>query len=220
MITRRFFTFLAVASTLLAAVPASAQFFMKNPDFSGPPVRGDEPGVVVPLPGATEAEMQAGLVWSLRAALNVAALGCDFEPSLLTPSNYNSILRDHDVELAKAYGTLEKYFARTYKTKKEALGEFDRYQTRVYANFTTVSGQYNFCQTAGQVGRDALFIDRGTFGELARMRVRELRNSLSPRGEQRFGGRNSMRVDMVTVRLDPICWNKRGFNYRKCPSPY
>lgn len=220
MITRRFFTSLAVASTLLAAAPASAQFFMKNPDFSGPPVRGDEPGVVIPLPGATEAEMQAGLVWSLRAALNVAALGCDFEPSLLTPSNYNSILKDHDGELSKAYGTLEKYFARTYKNKKEALSEFDRYQTRVYANFTTVSGQYNFCQTAGQVGRDALFIDRGKFGELAKMRVRELRNSLSPRGEQRFSGRNSMRVDMVTVRLDPICWNKRGFNYRKCPSPY
>lgn len=205
---------------VFAAAPASAQFFMKNPDFSGAPVRGDEPGVVIPLPGATDGEMRAGLIWSLRAALNVAALGCDFEPSLLTPSNYNSILKDHEGELTKAYGTIEKYFARNHKDKKEALAAFDRYQTRVYANFTTVSGQYNFCQTAAQVGRDALFIDRGKFGDLAQARVRELRNSLTPRGEQRFGGRNSLRVDMVTVRLDPICWNKRGFNYRKCPSPY
>lgn len=220
MYKRRLFTCLAATALMAAATPAAAQFFMKSPDYSGPPVRGDEVGVVVVLPGATEDEMRAGLVWSLRAALNVAALGCDFAPSLLTTSNYNSILKDHNVELTKSFGTIEKYFAKKFKNKKEALAEFDRYQTRVYAGFTTVSGQYNFCQTAGEVGRDALFIDRGQLGVLAQNRLRELRNSLKPQGEQRFGGRTSMQVQMTMYRLDPICWKKSSFDFRKCPSPY
>ncbi|WP_436430976.1 hypothetical protein, partial [Enterococcus faecium] len=60
----------AVASAALAG-PASAQFFFQSHDMSGPPARGDEPGLPS-LPGATEDEVRANLVWNLRSALNVA----------------------------------------------------------------------------------------------------------------------------------------------------
>lgn len=212
---------LATMISLMSAGPASAQFFMQNPDYTGRPVRGDEPGVAVPLPNANAEEMRAGLVWSLRAALNVAALGCNFEPILLTVPNYSSVLTDHSAELKSSFNTLEKYFGKQYKNKKQAQSAFDQYQTKVYASFTTVYAQYNFCQTASTVGRDALFIDRGKLGDLAQERIMELRNSLTPKGEQRFGGRTSMQVGMAVPRLDPICWDKKNrFDYRKCPSYY
>ncbi len=219
MIVLRLVFLLALALGGLHASPASAQFFMKNPDYSGEPVRGDEDGLFVPLPGATPAELRAGVVWSLRAALNVAALGCDFEPVLLTAPNYNAVLADHKAELASAFSTLEKYFARTNKVKKSAQSAFDRYQTRVYSGFTTVYAQYNFCQTAGFVGRDAIFTPKGQLGDLAINRLRELRNSLVARGEQTFGGRGPMRMIPV-LRMDDQCWKGDKFNYRSCPEAY
>jgi len=219
MIVLRIVLALALALTGFAASPASAQFFMKNPDFSGSPVRGDEAGLFVPLPDATPAELRAGVVWSLRAALNVAALGCDFEPVLLTASNYNSTLADHREELAASFTTLNKYFTRKNKAVKAAQGAFDKYQTRVYSGFTTVYAQYNFCQTAAAVGRDAIFTPRGELGNLAVNRVHELRNSLVARGEQSFGARNSMQTIPI-LRMEPGCWKGNKFDYRKCPTAY
>jgi hypothetical protein len=73
-----------VAAAILAGVaasPASAQFFFKSHDMAGQPVTGAEPGILPPMPGATPAELDAALVWSLRSALNVAALQCQFEPT-------------------------------------------------------------------------------------------------------------------------------------------
>ncbi|WP_374147701.1 hypothetical protein [Sphingomonas sp. 28-63-12] len=192
---------------------------MKNPDFSGEPVRGDEPGLFVPLPNATPDELRAGLVWSLRAALNVSALGCDFAPILLTAPTYNAVLTDHKSELAKSFDTLGKYFSRTNKSKSAAATAFDRYQTRVYSSFTTVYAQYNFCQTAAAVARDAIFTSRGELNALATNRLRELRNSLVAHGEQRFGARNSLEVTPV-LRMDPVCWKNNRFDYRKCPDAY
>ncbi len=42
----------------------------------------------------------------MRAALNVAALQCQFEPMLTTVSNYNATLKDHEAELKGAFDTL------------------------------------------------------------------------------------------------------------------
>ena len=76
---------LCVASSGLAvAQSASAQFFLQSRDFSGAAVTGEESDLGQALPGATSAEMRAALVWHMRAALNVAALQCQFEPTLLT----------------------------------------------------------------------------------------------------------------------------------------
>lgn len=207
----------AVAVAMGGASPAAAQFFLKNPDVSAAPVRGDEPGVMVPLPGATPAELRAGLVWSLRAALNIAALQCQFEPQLLSVQSYNALLLDHKDELKQSLDTLGGYFARVKKSKPLGQRALDEYGTRIYSGFSTVSGQRMFCQTAGAVAHDALFLRRGTLYTLAEQRMMALRKSLKPLGEQYFPGRLGMSYRYEMPRLDPMCWDKRDlYQASKC----
>jgi len=201
----------AATGGMALAQPASAQFFLQSRDFSAPAVTGDEADLGQAMPDATPAERRAAMVWHMRAALNVAALQCQFEPTLLTVSNYNAILDDHDVELKTAFDTISKYFLRVNKAKGVKAGQaaLDQFGTRTYSNFATVAAQYGFCQTTASIGRDALFTPRGQFGDLTLARTRELRNSLIPWGEQRFPryiGRDRVKMP----RLDPICWNKKA----------
>jgi hypothetical protein len=212
------------AAVLLTAAPASAQFFMLSKDFTGAPVVGDEPGIGQPMPGATRDELTAGLVWNMRAALNVAALQCQFEPTLLTVSNYNAILADHRKELKESFDTLTKYFVRTNKTAKLGQGALDQFGTRTYSGFATVAAQYNFCQVAASIGRDAIYQPRGSFAQIAQTRMRELRNSLVPWGEQRFPRYYAAQATLP--RMEAICWSKKGeWVAKKCgpqnfPPPY
>ena len=212
---------LCVASSGLAmAQSASAQFFLQSRDFSGAAVTGEESDLGQALPGATSAEMRAALVWHMRAALNVAALQCQFEPTLLTVPNYNAFIADHADELKNSFDTLTKYFLRVNKAAGAKAGQtaLDQFGTRTYSSFATVAAQYGFCQTAGSIGRDAVFAPRGHFADVALARSRELRNSLIPWGEQRFPryiGRE--RGAPMMIRLDPICWNKKGeWVVKKC----
>jgi hypothetical protein len=198
----------AVVAAGLAASPANAQFFLQSRDLRGAPVTGLEKGVGEVLPDATAAEQRAALVWNMRAALNVAALQCQFEPTLLTVDNYNAVLRNHSVELKGAFDTLGKYFKRTTKTPKAGQTALDQFGTRTYSGFATVAAQLGFCQTASAIGRDAKFTPRGALGDMVMQRTRELRNSLVPFGEQRFAYR--IGYDQASLpRLDPICWDKK-----------
>ncbi|WP_174298296.1 hypothetical protein [Sphingomonas bacterium] len=211
---------LAVAGMLAgAAVPASAQFYMKSRDLSGAPVQGDEADIVQPLPGATRAETRAGLVWTMRAALNVAALQCDFQPTLTTVFNYNALLRDHKAELGASWDTLAKYFARVNgKSKLAGQNALDHYQTQTYSSFSTIAAQLTFCQTVSAIGRDALFTPRGQFSGMAEARMREVRNSLTPWGEQIFV-RYMFNDRTALPRFDPACWTKKGqWVAKKCGS--
>lgn len=209
---------LLVAIVLLGATatsPASAQFFFKSHDMAGASVTGNEPGILPPMPGATQDEINAALVWQLRSALNVAALQCQFEPTLLTVSNYNAIIADHDAEFDAAQKTLIAYFTRISKTKAAGLNAFDQFNTRVTSDFSTVSAQYPFCQTAGEVGEDVLFAPRGGIAAIAHARTRELRNSLVPWGEQKFP--ESVMVYNVSIpRLDDPCWKKELWDPKTC----
>jgi hypothetical protein len=157
-----------IAVSALAPLPASAQFYMKSYDFRGTTVRGDEAGLGVDLPDATDAELTAGLVWSLRAALNIAALQCQFEPTLLTVPQYNMVMRDHAAELKSTYDTLTKYFARKNKVPRAGQTALDQFGTRVYGSFSTAGAQYGFCQTASNVGRAAMFAAHDRQGAAAR----------------------------------------------------
>ncbi len=204
-----------LAAAAFAAAPASAQIFLNPPKFATGAVNGTEPGIMLPLPGATPAEQRAGLLWSMRSGLNVAALQCQFEPTLLTLGNYNHLIKTHESELKKSYDTLASYFLRTSKTKKEGQTALDQYGTRVYSGFSTVNAQYTFCETSGRIGHDAVFAPRGSFGTLAQERMRELRNSLVLAGEQRFPGGIRPR-DPKFPRLDDICWKKGEWNRKKC----
>ena len=208
----------ALAAGMLAATPATAQFFFKSKDLKGERIVGDEPGVGHPLPGATPAELRAGVVWNMRAALNVAALQCQFEPTLLTVQNYNAILADHREELADSFETLTKYFVRNAKTKKAGQTALDQFGTKTYSGFATVAAQFGFCATAAAIGRDALYAPRGSFGDVATGRMRELRNSLTPFGEQQFP-RLQVHPIATLPRFDKDCWKKDAFDTKKCGTP-
>ncbi|MCC2976294.1 hypothetical protein LK533_06355 [Sphingomonas sp. PL-96] len=213
-------TLIAGAALAVAtyAAPASAQFFFKSPDLSGPAVTGAEPGIVVQaLPGATGEELRAALAWNLRAGLNVAALQCQFEPTLLTLNNYNDLLDTHSVELKRSYDVLAKYFERNAKTKKEGQTALDQFGTRVYSSFSTVSAQINFCQAAGEIGQEAVFTPKGQFGALAEQRMRKLRNSLRPASEQQFpGGFYQRPLSNVEPLTRPKCWKKGEWLAKRC----
>lgn len=209
------------AITFFSAVPASAQFFFKSRDLSGPRVTGAEPGIGQALPGATPAELRAEMVWTLRAALNVAALQCEFEPTLLTRPNYNAMLKDHKEELAASLDTLLAYFIRTNdKKKREGQAALDHFSTVIYSSFSTVSAQYTFCQTMSSIGRDVLYAPRGAMGEVALNRMRELHNSLIPWGEQRFPSRIFVGPPLLP-RFDENCWTKKDlWDTKRCGAPY
>lgn len=217
MVGLRVFGASVVMAALVASAPASAQFFMKSKDLSGQAVRGDEPGIAQALPGATEKEVRAALTWTLRAGMNVAALQCQFEPTLLTVENYNAILLDHRAELKDSYDTVYGYFKRTHKTPKAAQTAFDQFGTKTYSSFNAIAAQYNFCQTAGSIGRALIYAPRGSFAAVAQERMREMRNSLSPWGEQQFP--RSFYAESRVPRLDKVCWSKKGeWQTKKCGS--
>lgn len=209
----------AIGAALLVPAPASAQFFYQPPTLERGTVIGTEPGIA--LPGATPVETEAALVWNLRAALNVAALQCGFAPTLLTETNYNAMLRDHDVELKRSFDTLGKYFVRVNKSKPKGQNALDQYGTRIYSGYSTVAGQYTFCMTANSVGRDAIFAPRGGLADVSRARLRELRASLLPGGEQRFPG-FVMRTWTMPYLPNPSgrCWKSNTYQDSKCGPAY
>lgn len=213
------------AAALVGATPASAQFFFQSPKLETGPVTGAEPGITLPLPGATPAETRAGLLWSLRAALNIAALRCQFEPTLLSVQKYNAMLKDHDIELKATLATLNTYFMRTSRTKsksksnlKSGTAGLDQYGTRLYSMFSNVGSQFLFCQTAADVGHDAIFAPRGKLYTVAENRMRELRGGMQLLGEQAFGGRLGFDTSRIRLpRLDPACWTRQNYyDYRAC----
>jgi hypothetical protein len=216
----------AVAGSLALASPASAQFYFKSKDLSGPRVTGTEPGILgQDLTGATPEELRAAMVWNIRAALNVAALQCQFAPTLQTLRNYNALVEDHEAELKGSFDTLTKYFRRTSKTTKEGQTKLDQYGTRVYSGYSTVSAQRIFCQTAGRIAEDAAFVPRGQLHELAATRLREMRNALVPWGEQAFpaGGYGYLLTSAPSNWPDfrnEKCWRDDVWQVRRCGETY
>lgn len=209
--------FLIAAAVLGAASPAPAQLFWEGPDLTGPALTGAEPESGVNLPGATPEELRAGLLWNLRAALNVAALQCDFEPTLLTESNYNAMLAQHKVELTDAFAKVGGYFKRTAGA---AQGQklFDQYGTRTYSAYSTVQAQRNFCEVSGSVGRDAIFAPKAGLYLVAQNRLGEIRRALVAQSDRAFG--NPAHGFVATLPpLDKKCW-KRGTLTRKCAQAF
>lgn len=139
--------------------------------------RGVMPPVV--MREMTPAEARAHQVWSLRAALNVAALQCQFSPFLRTVKNYNQMLPHHSAELASALKTINAHFVR-HDGAKTARQTFDQYTTRTYNSFSTLEGQRSFCQKASEVGWDALDAKKGSYADLASARLSEIRQAMIP----------------------------------------
>ncbi len=192
------------AVAMLAARPAEAYLFWSRPDFSGPEVRGDEAGIALPLPGAAPTEINANLLWTLRAALNVAALQCQFSIPLMTVDNYNTMLSQHATELEAAHAALGGYFRR--KAGKGWQRAFDAHTTQSYNGLSTFHAQMGFCEAAAEVGRAAIAAPRGQLARVAQQHMRGIRNSLVPRGDAMFA-----RVRLSFAPPPPLeerCWKK------------
>lgn len=177
---------LALGLAVAMPLPATAQYYYQAPDISAPPVTGAEPQLGLGLPGATPEELRAALVWHLRVAMNVAALQCDFEPSLLTVSNYNATLAHHKAELADSFARLGAYFKRTARNAAAGQRAFDMYNTRIYSSYSTVHAQREFCDAMGRAGRDAIFARRGALLGVAQRYLGQIRRALTPAGDQYF----------------------------------
>ncbi|WP_028056136.1 hypothetical protein [Sphingobium bisphenolivorans] len=189
------------------AQPAAAQFFWSPPSFATSPLTDVEAATALGLPGATAEEVKAGLVWNLRAALNVAALQCQFEPTLLSISNYNAMIAHHDAELDSAQSVLLGYFQRTVGKGRPGQAASDQYGTRIYSGYSTVQAQRGFCLAAAEVGRQAIFAQRGTLNVVARNGLGSIKKSLILAGEQAYGdpGRS---YSLTLPSFDPKCWKK------------
>jgi hypothetical protein len=205
----------------LLSAPASAQLYWKSPDFSGAPITGVEPGVVIPLPGATSAELNAEVVWTLRAGLNFAALQCQFAPSLMIVPTYNQLLVHHAKELATDYKAVQGYFKRTAKkgANQNAINAaFDSFNTRSYSSFSTVYAQRGFCQTASRILQTALMTPKGSLEVVAHNRLQELRNSLKPAGDidSQYGPPITIGISPRVPAFPPECFDKNGELKKKC----
>ena len=201
---------LGLLPATFASSSASAQLYWQDPALRGERVVGGEPGISLPMPGATAAENSAALIWNLRAAMNVAALGCHPWPFLATTDNYNQMLNEHGDELGPAYDTVQKYFTRT-QGQRAGTKAFDDYNTKTYNGFSTLYGKLSFCQTAGAVGKEVAFAPRGGgLLAVAQNRLRELRNSLTPTADMFFAAPSIGQVAVNGVRYDPSCYKSNG----------
>ena len=209
---------LAIAVAPVMARPAAAQFFWSPPDLSAPPLTDATAPAALGLPGATAEEINAGLLWNLRAALNVAALQCQFEPTLLAISNYNAMIAHHDAELDKAQAVLLGYFQRTVGKGRPGQAASDQYGTRIYSGYSTVQAQKGFCQAAAQVGRQAIFAERGTLHDVARTGLASIKKALVVAGDQYYGT-PGYDYEVALPSFDPKCW-KKGVLLPACHQAY
>ena len=201
---------LAAAAGFGAAAPAQAQLFYTDPVYPSGTVEPGDPLIGEELKGATPAEARAGLIWNLRSGLNVMALRCQYYKYLRAVDTYNSVLAHHSAELASAYKILGAYFTRTQGPRA-----FDQWATRTYNNFSTNQSQ-GFCQTASTIGKDALMRPKGAFFDLARERMRELRNSVQPYSDRIYLGGSALRPLPQSLFAAPVCTGLTGRALQQC----
>ncbi len=121
----------------------------------------------------TAAESKAEAVWKLRAALNVAALQCQYDPALKAVDNYNQFSKLHKSEIDAARTGMEGHHRRRYG--KAWAGQFDRYNTRTYNSFSATGVQVAYCTKMGDVGAKALALGPGALTTFAKNTVPEIR---------------------------------------------
>jgi len=208
-----------VAASAVAAQPASAQLFLYQPDFRSGPIEGEDPLVGIPIPGATASEYRAHILWNLRSGLNVAALQCQFSSYLRAVPNYNALLAHHSAELAAAYRTLSGYFTRR-NGATQGPRRFDDYSTATYNNFSTLQAQMGFCQTATNILKEALQQPKGRLIDVARSRMRELRNSLVPVSDHPPSTNQSATIArFLPPNITDPCAGLTGKRLRRCIAP-
>jgi hypothetical protein len=121
----------------------------------------------------TATETKAEALWKMRAALNVAALQCQYDPALKVVDNYNQFVKRHSTELESARAAMEGNYRRRFG--KAWAGQFDRYNTRNYNSFSATGVQVAYCNKMGEVGTKSLAMEPGTLTAYAVTTVPEIR---------------------------------------------
>ena len=182
-----------VTAVALAAGAAAAPAKKSSAKKTAPAAKPSPPPTVAPAPPAvpgvprvpeavklrptTPAETEANAIWNVRAALNIAALQCQFLPFDATVKNYNEFLKHHSEQLDQTRVIMIGHFKRYDGAKAQA--SFDQYTTKTYNSFSTIDAQLPFCDSAGYVGRVVLATPKGKLGPVAMQMNPELRASLA-----------------------------------------
>ena len=165
---RDFLQSILVAGALLSAAPALAQTWAEAPK----PPEGAAPNQAVPAVDAqgeyqtpNRALSPAQTSWHVRAALNVAALGCRDAFEAETIAGYNQLLALHRTALAQADTSVKALYRVRHAAAWE--GEHDRAMTRVYNFFAQPPAHDAFCAVAHEVLREALTVQPEGFEAFA-----------------------------------------------------
>jgi hypothetical protein len=120
------------------------------------------PAPVTPPPPTINSGVGAQeALWHLRAALNVAALGCGQGPAGAgIVARYNALLIERKAVLATAYA------AETGRYGAER-GALDRHMTQLYNFFADPVAQRGFCAVAAQVAEEAAAVPADALPDFA-----------------------------------------------------
>lgn len=163
----------------IARRPAAAATVEAVPPPTGSlDINGQMTPAEVMLRPTTAPESEANAIWNVRAALNIAALQCQFSPFLATVNLYNAVLKQHGEEFDRARLTLVAHFRRYDRDR--GPNSFDQYTTRVYNSFSTLDAQYAFCERSALIGRELLGVPKKGLGPIARDRAAAIRAALVP----------------------------------------
>ncbi|MBB5711273.1 hypothetical protein [Sphingomonas xinjiangensis] len=153
---------------MLSALPAVAQSWSEAPK----PPEGAAPNQAVPAldaqggyltPNRDLSPSQSS--WHVRAALNVAALGCRDAFEAETIAGYNQLLALHRTALAQADTGVKALYRARHAAEWE--GEHDRAMTRVYNFFAQPPAHDAFCAVEHEVLREALTVQPAAFETFA-----------------------------------------------------
>lgn len=187
-------------AALAAAAPSAAAGFYVPP--------------VVAMREMTPAEEAANRAWNLRAALNVAALQCQFSPFLRTVANYNDMLRHHAAELDKVRITLVGHFKR--HDGKIGPMAFDQYTTKTYSSYSTLDAQLSFCDAAASAGFAILSAPKGGFIAASERVLPAVRASLAALwSDPRYIPNVALAPPLIPA-VDARCLRKKGKVDEKC----
>ena len=149
---------LAVTALLLAGCAAPQR--TAAPSYPTPA----EQAVAVPLP---EVQLSRDLatpeaIWTLRSALNVAALAC---PDRRLAEHYNRLLKQHAGLFADAYAAEQLRYQKLHGRGWQARQDKD--MTALYNRYANPDRSSGFCAAATRVSAEAVSVPDGKFGYFA-----------------------------------------------------
>ncbi len=137
-------------------------------------------GAIVPPPRAADGGYQTinhGIdprqaMWHVRAALNVAAIGCRSDADAGLVPAYNAMLASQKSALATADSFVKTDFHARLGTKWQDA--HDRYMTQLYNFFAQPAAKAAFCAAADQVAPQAAAVPTGGFQTFAQTALPQL----------------------------------------------